>query len=114
MNYLVLLGVLWFAALIVTAANGHHVGPLSAVGLMMLGALTGLNMFLERRKTEISPGSIDRLEERLSRIQEQLDSVAIEVERIGEGQRFLTKLGAERVRPALQAGEPDADGARRA
>lgn len=34
--------------------------------------------------------------ERFSRLDQAIDSVAIEVERIGEGQRFLTRLHAER------------------
>jgi hypothetical protein len=34
--------------------------------------------------------------DRFSRLDQAIDSVAIEVERIGEGQRFLTRLNAER------------------
>jgi hypothetical protein len=107
MKYLVLLGGLWFAALVVTAANGHHVGPLSAIGLTVISVLTAIHMFLDRRKADLPNQSLGRLEDRLSRIQDQLDSVAIEVERIGEGQRFLTKLGAERSRPALPASDSE-------
>jgi hypothetical protein len=36
------------------------------------------------------------IEERLGRIEQGVDSMAIEVERISEGQRFTTKLLAER------------------
>ena len=48
---------------------------------------------------------------RLERMEQALDSVAVEVERISEGQRFTTKLLSERVRdPALPngAGDPQA------
>jgi len=41
------------------------------------------------------PRQID-LEARLERIEQAVDSLAIEMERIGEGQRFVTKLLAER------------------
>ena len=42
--------------------------------------------------------------DRLLRIEQTLDSVAIEVERISEGQRFATKLLAERDKvPAVDA-----------
>ena len=41
---------------------------------------------------------------RMERMERTLESVAIEVERISENQRFLTKLLAERERPALGAG----------
>ena len=36
------------------------------------------------------------LEDRLERIEQAVDTIAIEMERIGEGQRFVTKLLAER------------------
>ena len=37
------------------------------------------------------------LRERLARIEQGMDSIAIEVERISEGQRFTTRLFAERA-----------------
>lgn len=37
------------------------------------------------------------LEQRLERIEQAVDSIAIEVERISEGQRFTTKLLSERA-----------------
>ena len=37
---------------------------------------------------------------RLERMEQAIDSLAVEVERISEGQRFTTKLLAERVPPA--------------
>jgi hypothetical protein len=36
---------------------------------------------------------------RLERMEQAIDSIAIEVERISEGQRFTTKLLSERVKP---------------
>jgi hypothetical protein len=38
---------------------------------------------------------------RLERMEQSLDAIAVEVERISEGQRFTTKLLAERVPPPL-------------
>jgi hypothetical protein len=37
--------------------------------------------------------------ERMTRLEQAVESVAVEVERIGEGQRFVTKLFAENPRP---------------
>jgi hypothetical protein len=37
---------------------------------------------------------------RLARIEAAIDTIAVEVERISEGQRFLTKLQSERRLPA--------------
>lgn len=42
------------------------------------------------------PAPDPRAEERLARIEAAVESIAIEVERISEGQRFVTKLLAER------------------
>jgi len=37
------------------------------------------------------------VEARLQRIEEAVDTIAVEIERMGEGQRFVTKLLAERA-----------------
>ena len=39
-------------------------------------------------------------EARLARIEQAVDAIALEVERISEGQRFTTKLLSEQARPA--------------
>lgn len=49
---------------------------------------------LEREPRE--PVVPPELQSRLERMEQALDSIAIEVERISEGQRFTTKLLAER------------------
>ena len=46
--------------------------------------------------------------EQLQRIEQAVDTMAIEVERISEAQRYLTKLHAGRV--AESAGLPSGDG----
>lgn len=42
--------------------------------------------------------------DRLDRIERAVESVALEVERISEGQRFVTKLLADREKGAITAG----------
>ena len=49
---------------------------------------------LDREPRE--PAVPPELQNRLERMEQALDSIAIEVERISEGQRFTTKLLAER------------------
>jgi hypothetical protein len=50
------------------------------------------------------PGISDQAtQQRLEQLQHSVDTIAIEVERISEGQRFVTKLLNERERPALGA-----------
>jgi hypothetical protein len=49
----------------------------------------------KRRNTEMPSDSAQRLE----RLEQGMDSIAIEIERISEGQRFVTKLLAESRQP---------------
>ena len=42
--------------------------------------------------------------DRFTRVEQSLDTIAIEVERVGEGQRFLTRMQAEQAERALGAG----------
>ena len=52
-----------------------------------------------RRKQEQAPRFPEEIGERLARMEQSIDAVAIEVERISESQRFVTKLLAERKTP---------------
>lgn len=45
------------------------------------------------------------LVQRLERLERGMEAIAIEMERVGEGQRFVTKVLAERER-ALPSGDP--------
>ena len=45
---------------------------------------------------------------RLERMEQSIDTIAIEIERISEGQRFTTKLLAERAAPPAAPVGPDA------
>ncbi len=49
----------------------------------------------ERR--DASPASLAGIEQRLARIESAIDTMAVEVERISEGQRFTAKLLAGRT-----------------
>jgi len=53
-------------------------------------------------KTKLAPEVTSRLE----RIEQAVDAIAIEVERISEGQRFTTKLLTERASDASRFTEP--------
>ncbi|MGH7719217.1 MAG: hypothetical protein ACREON_10275 [Gemmatimonadaceae bacterium] len=50
-----------------------------------------------QRKGSVPPKALSNIEERLARIEQSVDTMAIEVERISEGQRFTTKLLSERA-----------------
>jgi hypothetical protein len=50
------------------------------------------------------PAELPRgVDQRLERIEQAVDAIAIEVERISEGQRFTTKLLADRANEAQQS-----------
>lgn len=47
------------------------------------------------RASRNGPRIEPQFDERLDRLQQSLDAIAVEVERVGEGQRFVTKLGQQ-------------------
>lgn len=75
--------------------------PVTVIGAMLVRAYTKR---LEQRgmRTELSP----ELAARLDRMEQAMDAIAVEVERISEGQRFTTRLLSERTgnSPALGEG----------
>ena len=48
------------------------------------------------------PPRLDAIDARLSRLEEMVETVAVEMERVAEGQRFTAKLLADRM-PAAQS-----------
>ena len=50
--------------------------------------------------------SSSAIQERLARVEQAVEAVAVEIERIGESQRFLTKVLID-VRPGLAAGSSE-------
>ena len=65
-------------------------------GTIMVTTIT--KAWLSSRANRGAPPNrrLDALEGRLERIEQAIDTVAVEVERISEGQRFASKLLAER------------------
>jgi hypothetical protein len=69
-------------------------GTSCAVGITWIIARTVLRM---RQPAELESGAMARLEGRLERMEQALDAVAIEMERVSEGQRFTSRLLSERA-----------------
>ena len=60
------------------------------------------------RRIEGTPQGIPpELNARLAQMQESIDAIAVEVERISEGQRFTTKLLADRSAASAPAWAPE-------
>jgi hypothetical protein len=77
-------------------------GVLIPITLFVCGAVTAIGVPLAKayaRRVEREPTRQtlpSELTDRLDRMEQALDSIAIEVERVSEGQRFTTKLLSER------------------
>jgi hypothetical protein len=80
---------------------------LSAFVFFFLGRWWSARKYRRRVAEVASLGSSTELGGRMERIEQAVEAVAIEVERISEGQRFTTKLLSEIRSPApLAVGEP--------
>ena len=66
-----------------------------ATGASIIG-LTWLKMHYSSRKA-IKNADVAAIEARLARTEQAVDAIAVEAERISEGQRFTTKLLSERA-----------------
>lgn len=101
------------------AMRGEALHTSAHAGLVLLGAFAvwllvpkGPAARSWRRGGSVSTASARVLNDRLTNIEQAVDAMAIEVERIGEGQRFLTRLFMERDStrvPSEGAAEPSAE-----
>ena len=73
--------------------------PAIVITVLGLPLVRVLARRLDRRDTAAAP-ALANIEERLGRLEAGVDSIAVEIERISEGQRFTTKLLAERTSEA--------------
>ena len=81
--------------------------------VFMLAVLMPISLGITRRLWRRTPkGAEPRVEEvivpRLERLEQAVDAVAIEIERISESQRFVTRILAERPRQTASAGPASA------
>ena len=70
--------------------------PALVITILGLPLVRVLARRLDRRDVASAP-ALAKIEERLSRLETGVDSIAVEIERISEGQRFTTRLLAERT-----------------
>jgi len=61
-------------------------------------------LWLKRGERHQAPApNSSAIEQRLGRIEQAVDAIAIEMERVSEGQRFTTKLLADRIADRIPA-----------
>jgi hypothetical protein len=76
-------------------------------GTLLFPVFRGLGRRLEGRADRDAAGVSPETMKRLERMEQAIEAVAVEVERISEGQRFVTKVLGERERESLRLpGEP--------
>ena len=85
--------------------ESNHIAVIALAAIISGTVLitTLVQAWIQRSKARMTMSEaprIDGLEERLTRIEQAIEAVAVEVERISEGQRFTTKLLSERGEPA--------------
>ena len=73
-------------------------GVMATIAIVTVGSYASIKATnrIWGKDKHATPRELDDLRERLEQLQQSMDSVAVEVERISEGQRFTTKLLAER------------------
>ena len=92
----------------------HHNSPepallvMSGIFVLLLPLSIAMAIRWLRRGKAVIAALPNDMMERLSRLDQSVDSIAVEVERIGEGQRFLTRLLSDQgVARAIGAGAFD-------
>jgi hypothetical protein len=104
----------WFWTAVVYAVINAGGAVIAAVGrewmhagihLALLGAGFVAWQFVPRKGNEEQLASPELAETRIDSIQDAVDSIALNVERIGEAQRFQEKLVKERL--AQESNPPD-------
>jgi hypothetical protein len=88
---------------VAAVANGEFRHAVSHLALIGIGAAVA--WVLAPRDALMEPPTVD-LNDSLTRLQQSLDAVAVEVERIGEGQRYVTHLMNEDAVSPLPASWP--------
>ncbi len=93
-------------------SNPQVAAPLTGAFIVfVLGplAIGAARMMWKRSSRPALPPVAAQSAERLRRLEESVDAIAVEVERISEGQRFVTKLLSEAPQAAIGAGEKVSD-----
>ena len=79
-----------------------------AIVAIIAGSMSGVfKMWLKRPlRTDLPQGDLKEIREGLVRMEQAIDAIAIEVERLSEGQRFTTRLLSERAKAEGSAALP--------
>lgn len=77
----------------------HTTGTLVGLGIVCWGIVASIRARNGRvARGGVAPASLQPIEDRLTRLEQSTESIALQVERIAEGQRFVTKLLSDGAR----------------
>jgi hypothetical protein len=82
-----------FAGGMIAAVQGEFLHAGVHAGLLVLGAYYVRRIW---RRNSVVPDLSRQLTDNLTQLEQSVAAVAVEVERIGEGQRFITRLFTEK------------------
>ena len=88
-----IVNILGFAYAAVNREGPHAV---THAVLLLVGAVVAWAVTLRARRRESMNPSLPPAQERLDTLQQSVDAIAIELERLGEAQRYRDKLEAQR------------------
>ena len=75
---------------------------IAITAILAWATITIVRIFVGRHNI-VKPAELRDIDTRLTRIEQAVDAIAIEMERVAEGQRFATRLLAERPGATLPA-----------
>lgn len=93
------------AGVVMAAMGGELLHTAAHVALLVPGAWLVARLY-RRGQDEVQDVAVagaDGFSNRLSNLEQSVDAVAIEIERIGEGQRFMTRVFADRAAHPMPA-----------
>ena len=92
--------------------NPGQVTAISIVGIIFVGfplAMAMARNLWRRGSRHVPPAVSAESSQRMERLEQAVDAIAIEIERVSEGQRFMTRLLTEGSAPALPVGQKAAE-----
>jgi hypothetical protein len=75
---------------------------ISMASITWLAAYAWTRWLVRPQANLVGLETLDRLESRLLQIERAIDAIAVEVERLGEGQRFTARILADRLPDGVQ------------
>jgi hypothetical protein len=80
-------------------------GVVTIFVLAPLAIAAARGMWRRSNRPPLPASALTETAQRLERLEQSVDAIALEIERVSEGQRFVTKLLSEGLPPKLGAGE---------